>query len=463
VTNPAPAPAIDRRSLIATGALAAAGIATRAGAAGRPLDIRDFGAIGDGRTLATTALQRAIDAAAPGGCVLVPAGLRFVTGPVTLKGGIELRVDGTLLASTRAEDYADPLAGLLHANGATGLTISGTGTIDGQSPAFMERYDAAGEWYVPKPFRPRLLVLEDCAGLTIRDLTLARAPFWTVHMIGCRKVLIERIRIDNQLDVPNCDGIDPDHCQDVVIRNCHIRCGDDAIVVKTTRGHERYGPSRAIHVHDCVLETQDAGLKIGTETVQDIHDVLFERCEIVTSSRGLCIQLRDEGNVYGITFRDIRFTARHYSAPWWGRGEAISFTAIPRDPATRVGTLHHITVERVTGRAENSERIEGSAGARAHDITFRQVAVTLGRRTRYPGGVFDNRPTSAVAAEEPHDTPGFFLRHVDRVVLDRCRVAWDRPGVGFSNAVQAVDVTGLTLPGFAGGAAHAGMTAVVQE
>jgi hypothetical protein len=212
-----------------------------------------------------------------------------------------------------------------------------------------------------------------------------------------------------------------------------------------------------------VLETQDAGLKIGTETVQDIHDVLFERCEIVSSSRGLCIQLRDEGNVYGITFRDIRFTARQYSAPWWGRGEAISFTAIPRDPATRVGTMHHITVERVTGRAENSVRIEGSPQARAHDIAFRQVAVTLGRWTRYPGGVFDNRPTKAVAAEEPHDTPGVFLRHVDGVVLAHCRVMWDRLGAAFSNAVQAVDVTGLALPGFVGGAAHAGMAAVVRR
>jgi len=456
-------PAINRRSLIATGALAAAAIAARAGAASRTLDIRDFGAVGDGKTLATAALQRAIDAAAPGTCVLVPAGQSFVTGPVTLKGGIELRVDGTLLASTRAEDYADPLAGLLHAETATGLTISGKGTIDGRSPDFMERYDASGEWFVPKPFRPRLLVLEDCADLTIRDVSFARAPFWTVHMIGCRKVLIDGIRIDNQPDVPNCDGIDPDHCQDVVIRNCHIRCGDDAIVVKTTRGHERYGPSRNIHVHDCVLDTQDAGVKIGTETVQDIHDVLFERCEIVSSSRGLCIQLRDEGNVYGITFRDIRFTARHYSAPWWGRGEAISFTAIPRTPATKVGTMHHITVERVTGRAENSVRIAGSPQARAHDITFRQVAVTLGRWTRYPGGVFDNRPTRAVVAEEPHDTPGFFLQHVDGVTLDRCRVAWDRPGAEFSNAVQAVDVTGLTMPGFVGGAAHAGQTAVVRR
>lgn len=455
---------IDRRTLLATGTLAVAGLAMHGAHAAprRVLDIRDFGAVGDGIALATASIQRAIDAATPGTCVLVPVGQSFVTGPVRLKGGIELRVDGTLLASTRPEDYPDPLAGLLHADSADRLLISGRGTIDGRSPNFMERYDAAGEWYVPKSFRPRLLVLENCADLTIRDLQFRHAPSWTVHMIGCRRVLIDTIRIDNQPDVPNCDGIDPDHCQDVVIRNCHIRCGDDAIVVKTTRGHERYGPSRGIHVHDCVLDTQDAGVKIGTETVQDIHDVVFERCTIVNSSRGLCIQLRDEGNVFNVVFRDITFVARHFSAPWWGRGEAISFTAIPRTPETRLGTLHHITVERVNGRAENSVRIEGSPQARAHDIVLRRVNISLGRWTRYPGGVFDNRPTRAVPDLEPHDTPGFHLRHADRVTLDTCRLGWDKAvPPEFSNAVQAVDVTGLRLPGFVGTAARPGQQAVV--
>lgn len=450
---------IDRRTTL--GLVAGALAAPRAWAATQDLDVRAFGATGDGATPDTAAIQRAVDAAPPGTRVVVPAGGRFVTGPLRLKGGIEFHVAGTLLASTRAEDYPDPDAGLLHATGADRLTLSGPGsgggTIDGRSPEFMERYDPVGEWYVPKDFRPRLLVLENCADLALRDLTLCHAPSWTVHLLGCRRVLVERLTIDNQLDVPNCDGIDPDHCQDVEIRDCRIRCGDDAIVVKTTRGHERYGPSARIHVHDCVLETQDSGLKIGTETVQDIHDILFERCTIPGACRGLTIQLRDEGNVFGVTFRDIVFTARHFSAPWWGRGEAISFTAIPRTPETRVGTIHHVVVERVSGRAENSVRIEGSPAARAHDIVFRQVAVTFGRWTRYPGGVFDNRPTRAVPDLEPHDTPGFNLRHADRVTLADCRVSWmPDPPAAFTHAIEASDVTALSMPGFVGHAAHPG-------
>ncbi|HSI16565.1 MAG TPA: glycosyl hydrolase family 28 protein [Sphingomonas sp.] len=434
----------------------AALLATGAGRPRKVFDVRAFGAAGDGSAIDTRAIQRAIDAAAEaGGQVLLPRGT-YLTGPVELRGGIDfhLAAGAEIRVSTRPEDYGDA-RGVLHATGAMGLSISGGGTIDGCSPAFMDGYDAENEWWIPKKFRPRLLVLEDCEDLTIRGVTFRRAPSWTVHLLGCRRVLIDGITIRNQLDVPNCDGIDPDHCQHVEIRNCRITCGDDAIVIKTTAGHDQYGPSHDITVRDCVLETQDSGLKIGTETVQDIHDILFERCRIVTSCRGLCIQLRDQGSVYNVTFRDIHFVARYHSAPWWGRGEAISFTAIPRNAQTRLGTIHDVLVQRVTGRAENSVRIEGSLGARIANIALDRVAVTLGRWTGYPGGVFDNRPTTAVEPIEKHDAPGFFIRHADHVSLTDCAVRWaDDRRAGFTHALHGVDVIAFSNRGFDGESAH---------
>lgn len=458
---------LTRRTLIAAATAGPLlGLPSRAAEPARMFDVHEFGAKGDGVTPDTAAIQRAIDAATAvgkGARVLLRAGKKYLTGPLTLKGGIDfhLQGDAVLLVSVRAEDYPDPLAGVLHANGADNLTISGTGTIDGRSPEFMESYDAVGEWWVPKSFRPRLVVLENCAELRIRDITLRQAPSWTVHLVGCRNVLVDHVTILNQMDVPNCDGIDPDHCQEVEIRDCHIVCGDDAIVIKATERFPQYGPSRNIWVHDCVLETQDSGLKIGTETIQDIHDILFERCEIKQGCRGLTIQLRDQGSVYNVTFRDIRFTSRYFSAPWWGRGEAISFTAIPRTAETRLGRIYNVKVENVRGRAENSIRIDGHVRGHVSDILLENVDVTFERWTNYEGGMFDNRPTKVAPEIEPHPTPAISIRRAERVVLRDCAVRWgkDRPDY-FSHAIHAEDSPGLVRERFTGEAAHAGMEAV---
>ncbi|MCW4461011.1 glycosyl hydrolase family 28 protein [Sphingomonas sp. BT-65] len=458
---------LTRRALIAAAATSSLlGLPARAAEPAQTFDVHDHGAKGDGVTPDTAAIQRAIDAAAAAGQgarVLLRAGKKYLTGPLTLRGGIDfhLQGDALLLVSVRAEDYLDPLAGVLHANGADNLTISGTGTIDGRSPEFMESYDAEGEWWVPKSFRPRLVVLENCANLRIRDLTLRQAPSWTVHLVGCRRVLVDHVTILNQMDVPNCDGIDPDHCQEVEIRDCRIVCGDDAIVIKTTARFPQYGPSRNIWVHDCVLETQDSGLKIGTETTQDIHDILFERCEIKQGCRGLTIQLRDQGNVFNILFRDIRFTARYFSAPWWGRGEAISFTAIRRTPETRLGRIYNVMVENVRGRAENSIRIDGHARGHVSDIALEKVDVTFERWTRYPGGVFDNRPTKVAVEIEKHPTPGISIRRAERVTLRDCTIRWGANAPDyFTHALHAEDAPGLIRERFVGQAAHAGMEAI---
>ena len=463
-----PPPDITRRQALrlaakcaAVAAFTALPLARRLAAqtkARREFNIRNYGAVGDGLTPDTAAIQRAIDEAAatdPGARVIVPGGRRYLIGALQLKGRIEfsLEDDAELLVSTRPEDFAG--GAVLNANNLPGLTLSGTGRINGRSREFMTHFDEADEWWRPKPFRPRLAVLTGCKDLMVRDLTFFEAPSWTLHLVGCEQVLVDAIKIHNQMDVPNCDGIDPDHCRNVEIKNCHVVCGDDAIVVKATRQQAAYGGSANISVRDCVLETQDSGVKIGTETVADIRNVRFERCEIKSSCRGCTIQLRDEGNVSDVLFRDITFTSRYHSAPWWGRGEAISFTALPRTPQTKVGKISGVRVENVTGRAENSVRISGCTESRINGVTFDNVAVTLDRWTKYPGGVWDNRPTTVYPGIEEHGTPGIHVRHADNVLLQRCNIGWgtNRPDY-FTHALEAHDVTALTHPGFTGEAAH---------
>jgi polygalacturonase len=444
-------------------------------------DVQKYGAAGDGKTLDSAAFQRAIDeAAAYAGKaqVLVRGGHKYLIGTIELKGSIDFHLaDNTeLMISTQREDYrgglpgsqngdtmSASLGGVIVANGAQGLTISGTGAIQGRAKEFMTRYDDAGGIWMPGPFRPKMFVLTGCKDLQVRDITFAEAPNWGLHLLGCDGVLVDNVKVRNLLDVPNCDGIDPDHSRNVEIRNCNIVSGDDGVVIKCSRQPIDYGPAANIHVHDCVIETQDAGLKIGTETTSDVHDIRFERIQIKTASRGLCIQLRDEGNVYNIDFRDIAFTSRFYGDPWWGRGEAISFTAIPRTPTSKPGSLHHVNVQNVTGTSENSVRICGSAASRVHDITLDRVSVTLARTTQFKGALFDNRPTTAIPAIEPHDTPGFSVEHADNVILRDCSVAWGaNPPDAFSYAVEAIDTTGLKIEGLKGEAAHASLGKAVS-
>jgi polygalacturonase len=440
----------------------------------RVFNVLKYGAKGDGVTLDSPAIQRAIDAAAEvghGARVVVPGGKRYLTGTLRLKSGIDFHLadDAMLRISTRREDYGAGVSettgpdqeaaiqdAVIVADGAVGLRISGTGRIEGRAREFMTGYDKEHEWWLPKKWRPKMFVLTECRDLEVRDITFAEAPLWGLHLLGCEDVLVDNVKVRNLLDVPNCDGIDPDHSRKVEIRNCDIVAGDDAIVVKCSRQVKDYGPAAFIHVHDCVLETQDAGLKVGTETTSDIHDVVFERCKIKTSSRGLGIQLRDEADVYNIAFRDIELHSRFYSDPWWGRGEAISFTAIPRKPGAKVGTLHHVSVENVKGTAENSVRVYGSSQSRIHDVSLQRVAITFDKTTSYAGGLFDNRPTTVEEGIQAHSTPGFSIEHADRVLIEDCAVSWGpHRADSFGYAVEVRDSSEVKIERLIGKPARA--------
>ena len=444
-------------------------------------DVLKYGAVADGKTLDTAAIQRAVDAAAAVGKeaqVLVPGGRKYLVGTIELKGSIDFHLadNAELIVSTRREDYRGGLAGSADADAmasaaggviigtnAQGLTISGTGSIQGRAREFMQRYDAEHEWWIPKEFRPKMFVLTRCKDLEVRDITFSEAPNWGLHLLGCDRVLIDGVKVRNLLDVPNCDGIDPDHSRNVEIRNCDIVSGDDGVVIKCSRQKVDYGECSNIHVHHCAIETQDAGLKIGTETTSDIHDIRFEQCQIKNSSRGLCIQLRDEGNIYDVEYQDITFHSRYFSDPWWGRGEAISLTAIPRTAESKPGTLRGIRVRNVSGTSENSVRICGSPQSRVRDVLLDHVSVTLQKTTKYPSGVFDNRPTTAMQAIQQHDTPAFSVECADDVTLRDCKVTWDGSvPESFSYAVEAKDTTGLRIEGLDGGPARKSLRKAVS-
>lgn len=427
-------------------------------------DIRTYGAVGDGRTLCTTAVQRAIDHAhrSGGGTVVIPAGAPYVTGTLELRSGINLHVESgaTLLGSPDPGDYR-PLAVageyggsesgfLITARDGEGVSITGGGTIDGRGREFMEGFqpNAAPYIYQPKAWRPRMFGLYGCRRLTVRDVTLRDAASWCLHLTGCDDVVISGVRILNDLAIPNCDGIDPDHCTNVRISDCHIVAGDDCIVVKATRQGRALGycGSHNIVVTNCTCMSTSAAIKIGTESHADFSNIVVSNCVVRSSSRGLAIQLRDTANVEDVLFANCTVETRLFAPNWWGRAEPIYVTALPRHADTRVGAIRRVRFQNIRCRSENGIFVCGTADSPIEDLALEGIDLRIDKWSRWPGGMHDRRPLCGQEhgglTEAPTDA--LYVEHARGVRIHDTRVRWcGTPQPCWGQGLRTFHVDGL--------------------
>jgi polygalacturonase len=397
-------------------------------------NIMNYGAAGDGRTNDAAAIQVAIDrcSAAGGGTVAVPAGKRFLTGSIQLKSNINLLL-GTgaeLVASTDQNHYRGGT--LIHANDAHNVSIAGRGTIQGQGRQFMR--EELPHIYRAKPWRPSVMILEACSNVRLRDFTIVDSPLWTVHLAGCNDVAINGLSILNDRKVPNCDGIAVDSSRNVRISDCHIEAGDDCIVLKTLQEYAGYGACENVTVHNCTLASTSAALKIGTETVSDIRNVIFNGCVIRDSHRGLAIMLRDQGTVENVVFSNLYVETRLFHPDWWGAAEPIYVTALPRTNETRLGTLRNVRFTNIICRGENGAIMHGTAASPPRDVLLENVKISLDRWTGEVGERQDLRPAYGAGLSR-RPTTGVYGRHLRDVVLHRVTVERGGP---FRSA-QALD------------------------
>ena len=419
------------------------------------VDVTQAGAVGDGATLNTAALQKAIDTcSAEGGGVLVfPAG-RYLTGTIELKDGVTLRLDAeaVLLGSTNAADYrnVDPfMAGdgipqgyaLIVAVNAQRVGLEGTGTIDGQGAAVK----AAQAPYAVRPFLVRWI---RCADITVRDVHLRNSGSWGMHFFQSRNATVERVTIRNR-GLGNNDGLDIDSCETVRIRDCDIDSGDDAICLKATSAQ----PCRDILVTGCKLQTACNALKLGTESLGDYENIRISDCAVRdTGMAGIAIYSVDGAHTHDVTISDV--TMDGINVPISIRLGARLKTFRAGDQAKPPGTLRDVTIKNV--RAGRVGRIgvlvNGIPGHNVENLTLENIAITLPG-----GGTAEDAPLPLPEKEAAYPEMnmfgkvlpayGFYLRHVRGVTFKNVRTSLATPDARPEKIF--IDVEGVVPAGFA--------------
>ena len=388
----------------------------------RIYNVVDYGAVGNKIADDAKAIQQAIDecSANGGGTVLLPANHTFMSGPLCLKSNVNLHLEATAVLLANPDEGIYKLSAFgenrgegmmwIYANGADNISITGKGTIHGNGIAFMGK--ELDDSYELKPVttfdpRPHVLTLTDVKNLTIRDITIRDGAYWTVHLIGCDGAVIDGISLLNNLKIRNGDGIDLDHSRNVRISNCHITSGDDCICLKNRREFEQYGPCHDITVTNCVMTSRSCAIKIGSENMDSIYNVVFDNCVITRSNRGLGIQNRDEGTVTYVMFSNIIMDCQLWSDVWWGKAEPIYVTSYPRangnhkdanwrfpkgETVGRCGEVSRIYFNNIVANSENGCFVGGDIEGKVNNVHFCNVRLVRKKVTAYEGGAIDLRP-----------------------------------------------------------------------
>ena len=435
-------------------------------------NVMQYGAKGDAKTNDAFAIQHAIDDCTKhgGGQVVLPSGYTFYCDSIRLRANVDLHIQkgATLKATANIDGYirpnklindpktaliGNPVTGkpsfvFIYGFEADGASISGGGTIDANGHAFVQRKD---RYYVTGDFypRPTAIYVEKSNHITFKDFTVCDAPFWTLHPAGCNDVLIDKIRILNDLDVANSDGIDPDHCSNVRILGCHIECADDCICLKTSKGNSEYGACENIIIDGCTLVSTSAAIKIGTEGVGDFRNVIVSNCIISRSNRGLSIQIRDGGNVENVTYQNIIIETRRFCPDWWGTAEPIVITTFNRDEDTRSGHIKNIRFFNVTAKGENGVLIHGNAENIIEDVTFENCRIELTKTSKWQCGLYDLRPCLDFGVEK-FDNSAFFIRWAKDITIEKTKTGWGNICENYRHAIDGENVEGLRLIRFDG-------------
>ncbi len=373
-------------------------------------EITRFGAVADGTTPCTAAIQQAIDATAAkgGGRVVVPKG-RFLSGPLVLASRIELHLaDGAvLLMGDDADLY--PVTGnnrrtFLSAEDCHDIRLSGGGTIDGQGAAWWKAFREEKSGGVKSaPRRPQMIGIRNCERVEVEGITTLNPPNTHYSFKHCKNLVIRNITATAPDDSPNTDALNLSGVKNVLITGSSISTGDDNIVLLCGAAKTPGRPEvENVTIRDCKLGFGH-GLSIGSHTSGGVRNVTAENITFDGTTSGIRMKAwRDRGGVVeGIRYRNLRmrgvtypiFISSYY--PKEPAGPALDHPAdgASSDPVWRDIEISGVTIadsrnsiilwglpdQPIRGVSLKDITASARAGAmvfHARDITFSNVRIT---------------------------------------------------------------------------------------
>ncbi len=355
----------------------------------------------------TQQLQEIINNAIPGETIYIPTGVEIVVASLRIPSDISIYLEGNsrLIASSNYKDYecwttsenyqGEPMYAMIYAKHGANIKIYGSGTIDGNGDKFVSHKNQY-IYVLDRYPRVTMMFFEDITDLIIEEITITNGCYWTIHPVGCKNVRFSGLKILQDLMMPNCDGIDPDHCQNIIISDCIIESADDCIVFKNTKYFEEYGPTKNAVISNCILKSTSAGFKIGTESFGDFANITFSNSIIQDSNRGISIQLRDGGNLENLAITNVIVNTRKFADIWWGKGEPIAITSYQRTPnESKLSKIKNIRFSNMQLDSENAIYISAQKKELISNISLSDIDFNLEKKTKWNKQYYDNRPFGA--------------------------------------------------------------------
>lgn len=457
-------------------------------------NIKDFGAIADGKTLNTQSVQTAIDKASNdgGGQVIVPEG-KFLIGTIILKSGVDLHLNpnAVLLGSTNPYDYPfmkevlvkhDNIKGaigaLIGASSANNISITGQGTLDGQGRKLALTIDSlfyAGKldtiYYNLRRKRPGRrpgdIKFENCSNVTVSGVTIKDAAGWVQTYDLCKNLNINHIRVESDAYWNN-DGMDIVDCFKVRITNCFVNAADDGICLKSEHaGHF----DDDIYIDNCTVRSSASAVKFGTASTGGFKNVVIKNIRVFDTFRSaIAIESVDGGILENVLVDSIFAT---------NTGNPIFIRLGHRNVNGPVGTLKNILIKNMRvevpfGRPDANYDLRGPDLAFFHNPFPSSIVglpdhpvenvVLENIEISYPGNGNDGlaylplyrlKDVPEVAKEYPEfsmfgELPAwaFYVRHVEGLVIKNVSVVARkkdyRPAYVFDD-VKGLDITNCSI------------------